>query len=134
MDLITAKVEAAKASKDGKRIFINVDKDGECTLGKFDPNASTVCYSNGSQVPMPKDEPEEEKVKKEKPVKKVKTETKKKVAQKQRPATVKKEQRIPRGNNMFLTEAEWKKVDAILKKEDKSFSEWSRGLVQAKIK
>jgi hypothetical protein len=41
---------------------------------------------------------------------------------------------VPRGNNMYLTEAEWKKVDALLAKEGVSFSAWSRGLVQAKIK
>jgi len=41
---------------------------------------------------------------------------------------------VPRGNNMYLTEAEWKKVDTLLAKEGVSFSAWSRGLVQAKIK
>lgn len=41
---------------------------------------------------------------------------------------------IARGNNMFLTEADWKKVDAILNKEETSFSAWSRSLVLAKIK
>jgi len=38
------------------------------------------------------------------------------------------EKTIPRGNNMFLTEAQWKKVDA--KRGDESFSAWSRGLVK----
>lgn len=48
--------------------------------------------------------------------------------------SVKGEKTVPRGNNMLLTPAEWKKVDAILEKEGVSFSAWSRGLVQAKLK
>lgn len=85
MDLISAKVEAAKVSKEkSNKQFVNVDGEGECSVGKFDPKASTVCYSSGSQIPMPTNEPEEEKVKikKEKKVKKVKKVAKKKVAKK----------------------------------------------------
>jgi hypothetical protein len=100
MDLITAKVEAASASKGGKKVFINVDKDGECTLGKFDPQASTVCYSNGSQIPMPKDEPEE--VKQKKTVKKVKTKAKKTVAKKK---AAKKDRKPIEGKKMKISVA-----------------------------
>jgi len=56
-----------------------------------------------------------------------------KAAAKKPVTKVKGEKTIPRGNNMFLTEADWKKVDAILVKEDVSFSAWSRGLVQKRI-
>ena len=48
--------------------------------------------------------------------------------------SVSTEKKIPRGNNMHLTAAEWKKVDAVLEREQISFSAWSRGLVLAKIK
>jgi hypothetical protein len=46
-----------------------------------------------------------------------------------------KEEKLIRGNNMALTEAQWAKVDAAIKKDGaKSFSSWSRDLVLAKIK
>lgn len=87
------------------------------------------------------------KPKQEKPVKTVKqdkimsTKTKKtKVKEAKKSASVKKiakepkGDKIARGNNMFLTPTEWKKVDSLLNKEGLTFSAWSRSLVQAKIK
>lgn len=60
--------------------------------------------------------------------------TGKAVAKKSEKSKVEKGDKTPRGNNMYLTAAEWSKVDALLAKKDMSFSAWSRGLVQAAIK
>jgi hypothetical protein len=60
----------------------------------------------------------------------------KKSAPAKKAAPVKKEAKVktlPRGNNMFLTEAQWKKVDAKLAKDEISFSAFSRGLVLKSI-
>jgi hypothetical protein len=40
----------------------------------------------------------------------------------------------PRGCNMYLSAAEWKKVDVILEKEGVSFNAWAKSLIRAKIK
>lgn len=65
---------------------------------------------------------------------KAKTPAKKTAKKVVKKATEKGPEKFARGNNMFLTAAEWKKVDTLLEKEGVSFSAWSRALVQAKIK
>lgn len=65
--------------------------------------------------------------------KKVSTKGKTAVAKKVTVKKEPKEETTPRGNNLSLTKAEWTKVDAILKKEDVSWSAWVKGLVRAKI-
>lgn len=55
MDLISAKVEAAKASRvEGRTIYINVKQggkeDGECFLHHKADNTTCCAYSNGSQL------------------------------------------------------------------------------------
>lgn len=158
MDLMSARVEAAAMSRrEHKKIYINTDNEGECicsSIASKNPDNVQAAYVNGSEVKLGEEvaytEIEIEETKTSKPKKSTKMETTvtkktaKKVAKKSAPAkkvvakkvvTPKsKEEKIPRGNNMFLTEAEWKKVDALLKKEETTFSAWSRGLVQSKIK
>lgn len=156
MDLVTARVDAAKESRSKKKkIYINVDGEGECVLSSIaakNKDQIMAAYVNGSEVPLT-DESEIEQVeeKVEKPKTKIKMETKttKKITAKKKSTPAKKsaapakkkavekastEEKIPRGNNMFLTAPEWKKVDALIAKEGLTFSAWSRGLVQAKIK
>lgn len=74
---------------------------------------------------------------KTKKVKKMAKSAKAKPAKKAKTVKAKSEKsgeaKLIRGNNMALTAAEWKKVDAILAKAETSFSAWSRGLVLAKI-
>ena len=74
MDLISAKVEAAKLSKQqGKTIFINVDKEGECEVSENKNNTTYACYKNGNEVKVEEELPSEEsKTKKEKAMKKTK--------------------------------------------------------------
>lgn len=157
MDLITAKVEAAAKSKDGKKIFILVDAEGECSLSNTYSKEAIAAYKNGNEVALEAGDastsegagqtappPAGKKVKSvttKKPKTMATPAVSKKVAKKApakkvvaKKAATPNPDRIVRGNNMFLSKGEWAKVDAILKKEDKSFSEWSRGLVLAKIK
>jgi hypothetical protein len=159
MDLVSAHKEAKTKSKAEKNVqyFVVLESD-EFIIKRFDEvKDKDDVYSiwrNGAKVDSPKEvnvdapitTPVEVKLKSNK----METKTKekkpaaKKMAKKVAPkkaakkAEVKKvkngETKIPRGNNMFLTEAEWKKVDAILTKEDVSFSAWSRNLVLSKIK
>lgn len=168
MDLITAKVDAAALSrKKGKKLYINVDSEGECIIEslpakkqedimavfiagnevKLEDHVTMVVDEVKTSASQPATKKTKEVVKKEK-TKKVKTmatvktavkKTAKKVAKKvtKKTAPAKKDTReikIPRGNNMFLTEAQWKKVDALLAKEGLTFSAWSRSLVEVKIK
>lgn len=155
MDLIEARVKAAATSlKEKKKIYIVVDKEGECLLKSIpdkNPELNMAAFVNGSEVKVTSEEIETSaeaevtkisQVKKKTPLTKTKVQPKKKTKMAKTatktPAKnlVKKssEERIARGNNMHLTATEWKKVDAILKKEEISFSAWSRGLVLAKIK
>jgi hypothetical protein len=56
MDLISAKVEAAKASRDKrKKMYINVDDEGECIISSIpakDTDKIQAVFVNGSQVPL----------------------------------------------------------------------------------
>lgn len=145
MDLISAKVEAASTSKkERKRIFIYVDSEGECLLTSVMPKNKDLIqavFINGSETKLENLEEQtittmETKTKKvAKPAAKrvaKKTVTKKSPAKKILKPAKSTEEKIARGNNMFLTQAEWNKVDKV--RGDESFSAWCRGLVQAKIK
>jgi len=154
MDLISSQVEAATLSRQQKKTFyIFKDKEGECEVSKdlpknLDDLLAVYILGEESKSELEKLISEPPKVKLD--VKQVKEKTmstktkktpakktaKKAVSKKTAPATKEKivGDKIARGNNMSLTAAEWKKVDAILAKEKISFSAWSRGLVQAKIK
>jgi hypothetical protein len=59
MDLISAKVEAAKRSRTEKRkIYIIVDeKDGECDLSHIPLKGVYACYNNGSEIALEIDAP-----------------------------------------------------------------------------
>jgi hypothetical protein len=52
MDLISAKVEAAKQSRaTGKKVYIIVDEnDGECSLSNAPLRGVLHCYNNGSEI------------------------------------------------------------------------------------
>jgi len=166
MDLQSARKQAAADSKaQKKKLFINVDDEGECVLSSVadkNPDNVMAAFVNGSEVAL--DEPKQEQAKTtkvnaalskalKKTLGKVATATVEKVnklstnksestnemkstkksvpAKKAAKKVAKKasgEKTVPRGNNMFLTEAQWKKVDA--KRGDESFSAWSRGLVK----
>ena len=41
---------------------------------------------------------------------------------------------IPRGSNLYLSPAEWKKVDAIVGKTGESYNAWLKSLVRSKLK
>lgn len=56
MDLISAKVEAAKHSRtEKKKIYIIVDDDGECELNHAPLKGVYACYSNGSEIALEND-------------------------------------------------------------------------------
>lgn len=136
-----AKVES-RANK-GTTYHVNVDADGWCHVDKI-PEAGMTSHSfkNGAEVPVPngyaidKNAKAKTKAIKDKPAKveavdstttnKVMT-TKTKV--KKAKAKAVNTEGTTRGNNMKLTTAQWGKVDARLKKDDVSFSSFSRGLV-----
>lgn len=169
MDLISAKVEAAKLSRsEHKKKYIIVDDEGECFIDNAPLKGVLHCYNNGSEIALENDAPvtttvprpnkkklpaQSEKAQKminkkegkesaaneidSTKTKNMATKPAKKAAAKKVKATASKEpkvKKIARGNNMFLTEEEWKKVDKLLEKEQVSFSAWSRNLVLAKIK
>jgi hypothetical protein len=55
MDLMSAKVEAAAASKKGKTVFILVDAEGDCTLSETVDKSAYTAYKNGSEIALPSD-------------------------------------------------------------------------------
>lgn len=155
MNLLQAKKEAAaKSAKTKKSVYITLMKggNGECAITDTFSNEVMFKFENGLETPVKEDDPKinavttnTEKPKLvilDKPKEKVKP-TKNKLNRKKMASTASKkpvpakrstEVKIPRGNNMFLSASEWKKVDVILAKEKISFSAWSRNLVLAKIK
>jgi len=128
MDLITAKVEAAKLSRtEKKKMYINVDADGECTVADK-PKEPITAYANGSEVALESNlevstaEPKMKKSKqsnkkvmaevatKKAPAKKAaaKKEAPKKVAAKvERPSNL-----VGKATTLFLTPAQWKAFEA----------------------
>jgi len=156
MDLITAKKEAVTRSKADKKktLHINVKEDGECEIEET-PDATThASYKAGKELPVD-EPPTDTKVETVKSEVAVKTSTKtpsgktknsndmktvakkvekKVVAPKKAPAKSTPSDRVIRGNNMALSAAEWKKVDALLAKNQMTFSAWSRSLVLKQIK
>lgn len=145
MDLITAtKQVKADSKKQKKNLFyiILVDDEFEVRTSEqvdIDKDDIYSTWRGGVKIDAPegKDQPQESESIKDENNTTMKTKTKERPAVKKsapKKEATPKVKTIPRGNNMFLTEAEWKKVDAILAKEELTFSAWSRGLVQAKIK
>lgn len=59
MDLISAKVEAAKLSRsEHRKIYIIVDEgDGECSLNHAPLKGVYACYNNGSEIALENDAP-----------------------------------------------------------------------------
>lgn len=158
MDIIAAKTQAAKESAAQKKPFyVFVDKDGEAdissaplagTLHKFvngveDKDYAPKQSAAAQEKSKPKIPAQSDKAQKliskskvqqmENKKKAAKKPAKKAIAKKSSPNTV-KEEKLIRGNNMALTKAQWAKVDALLKKEETTFSSFSRELVLAKIK
>lgn len=124
-----------------------VKEQVEAVASKPEPKVKKITKVSAEEMKVIKENKDELRtVKREAPIKKASGKSKNKVmatvAKKKKAAkktvtnrpSVSTEKKIPRGNNMHLTAAEWKKVDAILEKEETSFSAWSRGLVLAKIK
>jgi hypothetical protein len=57
LDLMTAKVEAAAASKkEGKKVFIVVDAEGDCSLSFEAEKGAIHSYRGGSEVPLTQDD------------------------------------------------------------------------------
>lgn len=137
------KAKTESRTNKGTVLFINVDEDGWCRIDKLaEPGMTSHAFKNGVEVPVPNgyaiDKNAKAKATKNKPAKVeaddsattnkvMTTKTKsKKVVKKAKAAKV---EGTTRGNNMKLTTAQWGKVDARLKKDDVSFSSFSRGLV-----
>lgn len=58
MDLISAKVEAAKQSRtEHRKVYIIVDSDGECSLNHAPLKGVYACYNNGSEIALENDAP-----------------------------------------------------------------------------
>lgn len=56
MDLISAKVEAAKTSRtEHRKIYIIVDDEGECSLNHAPLKGVLHCYNNGSEIALEND-------------------------------------------------------------------------------
>lgn len=148
MDLISAKVEAAKESRlNNTVLYVMSHADGECTIEKTDKmkkgDILQAIFQNGKEVEEVVTAPATEKEakgkspkpenagKKEKPSKTKSMATKKatgKAAKKAAPkAKGPKVEKVIRGNNMALTKEQWAKVDK--KRGDVSFSEFSRTAV-----
>lgn len=163
MLLIDAEVEAASQSlKSGKRKLVAIrDTDGEVFIVDKILAGHTVnsAYEKGKKVKLTEEEEDgpvattkvnaakakksPDAVRKEsdkyiepktKQVMSTKAKTPAKKTAKKAAPKEKGPEKFARGNNMFLTAVEWKKVDTLLEKEGVSFSAWSRALVQAKIK
>lgn len=152
MDLISAKQQAKKESMDGKTRYVVSHKDGECTVELTEPgkpgDVLHAVFAKGKEIKesieAPKTTSKKEKPvteedviesaekenksinKQIKPVMKTKNKPAKKVAAKKPVGD-----RIPRGNNMYLSAPQWAKVDKV--RGDESFSSFSRGLVLKKI-
>lgn len=155
MVLHEAKDQAKKESLAQKKPFyVFVDKDGEADISSA-PLAGTLHkFVNGvedssfdykkaasektTKPTLPAQSEKAQKLinKKEQNMEKKSAPKKaaKKVALKKSSPKTPTGDKVIRGNNMALTKAEWAKVDAILKKEEMTFSAWSRSLVLAKIK
>jgi len=136
MDLITAKVDAAKQSREQKkRVYIIVDGEGECTLATTPKDGAITVYANGSEVALESDikesttQPIVKKSKTQKTTamettakkaaKKVaKKEVKKAAAKKVAPKkeAPKKEARpsnlIGKATTLFLTAGQWKTLES----------------------
>lgn len=144
MTLLEAKDAARQESRaqKGKTYFVVVDAAGECDLSsKPRRDATVAAYKNGNEIALL---PEHYNKVKEAPEPKA-SKTKTAKASADEPAVNnttmaakkankptkngKQESKLTRGNNMALTKEQWAKVDARLKKEDISFSAFSRNLV-----
>lgn len=147
MDLISAKVEAAKRSREEKKkIYITVDTDGECDLSNLPLKGVYTCYSNGSEIALEHDaevatvapRPNKKKLpaQSEKALKLIsKQNTKetimattkpakkaaKKVATKKEPKV--KDTRVGKATTLLLSAEQWKKVDALITKDGGSIRE-----------
>lgn len=136
MTLLEAKDAAKKESKAQKNkvFFVVVDEEGEADISsKPKKDATVAAYKNGGEVAIDTGTETTPKVPTAKTVAdetvttkvSMKKQTKSNKAKKATP----KGDKLTRGNNMSLTKEQWAKVDAKLKKEDVSFSAFSRGLV-----
>lgn len=115
MDLISAKVEAAKQSRiQKKKMYINVDSEGECTVSGKPVEAITV-FSNGSEVALDSDIKVSTAEVKTKNKKQTIMATPKTAAKKAAPAkkvAVKEERpanQIGKATTLFLTKTQWEK-------------------------
>ncbi len=138
MDLISAnnqvKVASKKQPKVQMYVILKEDEFEVTTDVDIDKDDIYSVWRGGVKIDSPKDNKVETKNENTNQMKTKSSTTKKVAAKKAAPVKKEKKNTVPRGNNMFLTPDEWKKVDAILAKEEITFSAWSRGLVQAKIK
>ncbi len=138
MDLITARVDAAKRSRADKvTIFIIVDKEGECTLSTECKKGAYTCYRNGSEVSLPSNaetstvEPKTKKGKTaphkdmskvdfSKPInsgEKTNNKMAKKTEVKGNAKKVAKPEGTGKATTLILTDAQWAKVNKLIEKE-----------------
>jgi len=160
MDLISAKVEAAKQSRTEKRkVYIIVDeKTGECELNHAPLNGVYTVYNNGSEIALETDAPLTEvapiankntkrkiPAQSEKAIKLISKNSKETVMAtpaKKAPAkkaAAKKEakpkdSRIGKATTLLFTVEQWKKIDAIVAKGEESIREMAASAMVAKYK
>lgn len=154
MTLLEAKDAARQESRaqKGKTYFVVVDAEGEADLSsKAKKDATVAAYKNGSEIALLPEHymkvteaPQPNATKGAAPNRRTaKTDADESVATsttmakkakiKSNKSKAPKEAKLTRGNNMSLTKEQWAKVDAKLKKEDVSFSAFSRNLVLKSI-
>lgn len=145
MDLINARKEAAKKSKAGKIIYVNVAEDGECSLSEKQDATTFATFKNGVETPV------ETKVKIEKtakvaaeeatannktkmetekksPVKKSAAKAAKKTAPAKKAAPAKKEAKAPAAAPKGKKNVTIKEIIALIKKGTKVYNHADKSL------
>jgi len=156
MDLISAKVEAAKVSKASKkRTYVFVDaKTGECDISHSPLKETLHCYLNGSEIaldttiePAKKDLQNQKNMSKKesaKPAKKANTPVKKdapKAAPKKETPAPKVKETAPahegligKATTLFFNEAQWKKINAYCRDNNTTIRDLATSALAAKLK
>ncbi len=156
MDLVSARKKALEQSKnnDGP-LYVNVDNvTGECSIESKANDTTFAAFKHGKEIPIvykTKDKPvksstgnndenkKQNKLNSNHMATETKTPAKKVAAKKSAPAKKEKKtstsDKVKVGASFFFDAAQWKQVEAILKKEgDISVNKWANNLVFAKLK
>lgn len=155
MDLMNARKKALEQSKSGGPLHVNVNNEtGECTIESKANETTFASFNHGKEIAIvfkTKNKPvkvstgsketaifennltnkQMKKSAEKTPAKKVATSKPAKAEKKEKKVGTADKKKV--GSSSFFDAAQWKKVEAILKKEDLSFNAWANKLIFAKI-